>query len=135
MSLVSLGVGCSPAEVAMRHWQTLLFTTLVFCQMALALGVRSERQALWTIGLRSNPQMLGAVLLTVGLQLAVVYVPVLQTIFGTTPLPLDDLLLAVGAAVVVLVAVEVWKWASRRQTAADTAREPMVTVPTARGKP
>jgi Ca2+-transporting ATPase len=94
-------------------WQTLLFTTLVFSQMGLALGVRSESRPVWTIGLRSNPAMLGAGLLTVVLQLLVVYVPFLQTVFGTAPLSVRDLLIAIAAAVAVLLLVEVWKWASR----------------------
>jgi Ca2+-transporting ATPase len=114
MSIASLGVGVFAFRAGDSHWQTLLFTTLVFCQMALALGVRSEHQSLWGLGLRSNPQMVGAVVLTVLLQLAVVYVPFLQTIFRTTAMPFGDLLVTVGAAVAVLVIVEVWKWASRR---------------------
>jgi P-type Ca2+ transporter type 2C len=113
MSVVALGVGVFAFRAGDGHWQTLLFTTLVFCQMALALGVRSEHQSLWTLGLRSNQQMLGAVALTIALQLAVVYVPFLQTIFRTTAMPLGDLLIAVGAALLVLLVVESWKWASR----------------------
>jgi P-type Ca2+ transporter type 2C len=114
MSLISLGVGVVAFRDGDPHRQTLLFTTLVFSQMALALGVRSESRALWTVGLQSNPAMLGAVLLTIVLQLAVVYVPVLQTIFGTTALPVSDLLIALGAALAVLLLVEVWKWRHRR---------------------
>jgi Ca2+-transporting ATPase len=114
MSLISLGVGVVAFRDGDPNWQTLLFTTLVFSQMALALGVRSESRSLWTVGIRSNPAMLGAVLLTIVLQLAVVYVPFLQTIFGTTALPVSDLLIALGAAVAVLVLVELWKWRNRR---------------------
>jgi Ca2+-transporting ATPase len=114
MSLISLGVGVVAFRDGDPHWQTLLFTTLVFSQMALALGVRSESRALWIVGFRSNPAMLAAVLLTIVLQLAVVYVPFLQAIFGTTALPVSDLLIAVGAAVAVLVLVELWKWGNRR---------------------
>jgi hypothetical protein len=43
------------------------------------------------------------------LQLAVAYVPLLQSIFGTTAMPPGDLLVAVGAALIVLLVVEVWK--------------------------
>jgi Ca2+-transporting ATPase len=114
MSIASIGVAVFAFSAGDRHWQTLLFTTLVFCQMSLALGVRSEHQALWKLGLRSNPQMLGAVLLTIALQVAVVYIPFLQTIFRTTAMPPTDLLVAIGAAFVVLLFVEAWKWASRR---------------------
>jgi Ca2+-transporting ATPase len=116
MSLISLAVGVVAFRDGDTHWQTLLFTTLVFCQMALALGVRSESRALWTIGLRSNLAMLGAVSLTILLQIAVVYVPVLQTIFDTTPLPPGDLVVALGAAVGVLLIVEVWKWGLRQRS-------------------
>jgi P-type Ca2+ transporter type 2C len=60
--------------------------------------------------------MLGAILLTVILQLAVVYVPVLQAIFGTTAMPVVDLAVAVLAGLTMLLAVEAWKWALRRRT-------------------
>jgi Ca2+-transporting ATPase len=120
MSLVSIGVGLLAFRNGDAHWQTLLFTTLVFSSLALALGVRSETRALWTLGLGSNRWMLGAVALTVVLQLAVVYVPVLQTIFGTTAMPARDLLVAVAAAASVLAAVEVWKWVLHRKRLAST---------------
>jgi hypothetical protein len=37
-----------------------------------------------------------------------VYLPPLQAVFDTTALPVQDLLIAVGAAVGILV--EAWKW-------------------------
>jgi len=119
MSLVSISIGQLAYRNGDAHWQTLLFTTLIFCQLAIGLGVRSERQSLLGIGLLSNPAMLGAVLLTVALQLAVVYVPFLQVVFNTTALPPEELLVPVLGAVVVLLAVEVWKLALR---ALDAAR-------------
>jgi P-type Ca2+ transporter type 2C len=115
-SLVSLGIGLVAYLDGNPHWQTLLFTTLIFSQLGLALGVRSETSALWTIGLLSNRAMLGAIGLTVGLQLAVVYLPVLQVIFNTTAMPLVDLLVAALAGLTMLLAVEAWKWALRRRT-------------------
>jgi Ca2+-transporting ATPase len=115
-SLVSIGVGLVAFRDGDPHWQTLLFTTLVFGQLAVGLGVRSERSALWTIGLFSNRAMLGAVLLTVGLQLAVVYVPLFQTIFGTTSMPIADLIIAALAGLSMLIAVEAWKWGLRLRT-------------------
>jgi P-type Ca2+ transporter type 2C len=116
MSLISIGIGLLAFRGGDPEWQTLLFTTLVFSQMGLALGVRSESRALWTIGLRSNPAMLGAVVVTVVLQLLVIYVPFLQTIFGTGPLSGRDLLIALAATVAGLLLVEAWKWGYRRTT-------------------
>lgn len=93
-SLVSTGVGLLAFRHGDVHWQTLLFTTLIFSQLALALGVRSETRPLWKLGVLSNPSLVGALLLTVALQLAVVYLPFLQTILGTTSLPVLDLMVA-----------------------------------------
>jgi Ca2+-transporting ATPase len=112
-SLASIGVGLFAFRNGDAQWQTLLFTTLIFSQLALALGVRSETGSLRSIGLRSNRAMIGAVLVTVVLQICVLYVPFLQEIFGTMPLPPGDLLVAALAGGAVLVAVEAWKWVLR----------------------
>ncbi len=116
-SLVSIGVGLLAFLNGDAHWQTLLFTTLIFNQVALALSMRSETRPLWEIGLLSNRAMLGAILLTVVLQLAVVYTPFFQTILGTTAMPARDLVMAVLCGAFVFVAAEVWKWVLRRRGA------------------
>jgi Ca2+-transporting ATPase len=65
------------------NWQTIVFTVLTLSQLAHALAIRSEADSLFTIGIQSNMALLGAVLLTVLLQLATIYVPFLQPIFKT----------------------------------------------------
>jgi Ca2+-transporting ATPase len=95
------------------HWQTMVFTTLVIAQLFNCLAIRSEHDALWVLGLTTNPQLLGAVLLTMAAQLAVIYVPALQPIFRTSPLPLMDLAICFGLGAVVLIAVEFEKWLVR----------------------
>ena len=96
------------------HWQTMVFTTLVMAQLFHALSIRSERDPLWRRGFASNPQLLGAVALTVVLQLAVIYVPILNPIFNTSPLPPADLLLCITLGALVFVAVEIEKWFVRK---------------------
>jgi Ca2+-transporting ATPase len=108
-SLVSITVGLLVFRSGDRYWQTLLFTTLIFSQAGLALSVRSETRPLWKVGLFSNRSMLGAIALTVGLQIAVVYLPFLQTILGTTAMPARGLLIALLSGVTVFAAAEVWK--------------------------
>ena len=95
-------------------WQTLLFTTLVFNQAVLAVGVRSEEQSILRIGFFSNKYMVLAFVSTIALQLLVVYVPFLQRIFGTQSLNLRDILIAFALALIVFLAVEAWKWNIRR---------------------
>jgi Ca2+-transporting ATPase len=114
VGLLSLGTEAWAYGRGLPYWQTMVFTVLTVSQIAHSLAVRSERESLLRLGLWSNPAMLGAVLLTLGLQLAVIYVPALQPIFHTQPLPGADLALCLGLSVLVLVAVEIEKWAVRR---------------------
>ena len=57
--------------------------------------------------LTTNLQLIGAILLTVVAQLAVIYVPTLSPIFKTSPLSLPDLLMCFGLGSVVLLVVEI----------------------------
>jgi Ca2+-transporting ATPase len=97
-----------------EYWQTVVFTVLTISQLFHSLAVRSERESLFSIGVMSNPYMLGAVLLTVALQLLVIYVPALNSIFHTQPLPLYDLLVCFALSSLSLIAVEIEKWLVRR---------------------
>ncbi len=97
-----------------EYWQTIVFTVLTISQLFHSLAVRSERSSLLSIGVTSNLPMLGAVLLSVGLQLAVIYVPFLNPIFKTQPLPLFDLAVCFALASLVLFAVEIEKALVRR---------------------
>ncbi|HET7087634.1 MAG TPA: cation-translocating P-type ATPase, partial [Anaerolineae bacterium] len=115
MSIVALGVGVWAYQSGDPAWRSLLFTTLIFCQLALALGIRGEETLLFKQGLFSNRSMVWAVLSSIGLQLAVVYVPFLQRVFSTAALSGRDLLIASVAGLVVLLVVEAWKWVRRRR--------------------
>jgi Ca2+-transporting ATPase len=56
--------------------------------------------------------------LTFALQMATIYVPLLNPIFKTEALSLPELLICLGASAVVLVAVEIEKyWLQRRAIA------------------
>jgi Ca2+-transporting ATPase len=115
MGLVSLGVGWWAWSADKSYWQTMVFTTLTLSQMGHALAIRSGRDSLFKIGLFSNKALLGAVLLTFVLQLAVVYVPLLQGLFKTVALPPGDLLISLLLSTVVFWGVELEKWFLRRK--------------------
>lgn len=59
---------------------------------------------------RETGGLLGAVVLTIALQLATIYVPWLPPNFRTQPLSAGELALCVGLAAVVFVAVELEVW-------------------------
>ena len=109
MSVASIASAWELWHLGDPAWQTVLFTTLVFTQLAVALEARSEQESLFRIGLFRNPLMVLAVLLTVSLQLVVVYLPPAQRVFDTVAMPAGDLALASGLAVLVLLLVEAWK--------------------------
>jgi Ca2+-transporting ATPase len=113
MGLVSLGMGYWTWRTGWDNWQTMLFTTLTLSQMGHALAVRS-RESLFKVGLLSNKALLGAVLLTFVLQMAVVYVPFLQNLFKTDALSMGELLLSLVLSTVVFWGVELEKWLIRR---------------------
>jgi Ca2+-transporting ATPase len=92
-----------------EYWQTVVFTVLTISQLFHALAVRSERESLFEIGLFSNLPMLGTVLLTVALQVAVIYVPALNSVFHTRPLPAADFAACLGLSSLTLVVVEIEK--------------------------
>jgi Ca2+-transporting ATPase len=77
---------------------------------------------LFRIGFTSNLPLLGAVLLTVGLQLATLYVPALQRVFRTQPLTVPELGLCLGLSATIFVAVEVEKWLGRIRATAKSSR-------------
>ena len=96
------------------HWQTMVFTVLTLSQLAHAMVIRSERVSLFRLGLGSNLPLSGAVLLTLALQLAVIYVPALQPVFKTQALSALELGVCLLLPLVVVAAVEIEKWLMRR---------------------
>jgi Ca2+-transporting ATPase len=96
------------------HWQTIVFSVLTFSQLGHVLAIRSERDSLFTQGLGSNWPLLGAVLLTVALQVAIIYLPILNGWFRTAPLSAVELAFVLGMSAVVFLGVEAEKSLIRR---------------------
>ena len=115
IGFIGLGVGFAYWRVGNDHWQTMLFTTLAFAQVAQVMAIRSGRDSLFRIGILSNKPLLGAATLVVFLQLSVLYVPFLQGVFQTSALSLRDLALSLALSAVVFWGVEIEKWQQRRR--------------------
>jgi Ca2+-transporting ATPase len=117
MGLVALGVGLWGYLTSNPYWQTMTFTTLTLAQMGNALALRSERESLFSIGLLSNLPMLGAVLLTLTLQLLITYWGPAQSLLGIQALPLPELVISLAASTLVFWAVELEKLLIRKRQA------------------
>lgn len=94
---------------------TMVFSTLALAQMGNALAIRSDRLTLFQLGIFTNSAMIGVVVLTFALQMAVIYVPFLQNIFGTTALNFSQLFLSLGLSTIVFIVVELVKWIRQRK--------------------
>jgi Ca2+-transporting ATPase len=114
MAGVTLGTQAWAMQNNNTHWQTMVFTVLSLSQLGHVLAIRSDREFLYRQGLHSNLPLLGAIVLTFFLQMAVIYLPFANEIFKTQPLSLNELLICVGLSAVVFHAVEAEKWIKQR---------------------
>jgi magnesium-transporting ATPase (P-type) len=98
--------------------RTEVFTLVAITQWFNMLNCQSSTASTLRGGLLRNPWLAGGLALSVALQAAVLYLPALNTLFHTVPLPLESLLPLVALASTVLWAEEIRKWFARRAQAA-----------------
>jgi Ca2+-transporting ATPase len=116
MGAVCIGTQGWALQAGNEKWMTMVFTVLSISQMGHAMAIRSDWKSLFSQGVFGNKQLIGAVLLTLGLQMAVIYVPFLQDIFRTQALTITELLICIGLSSIVFWAVEMEKWIKRQKT-------------------
>lgn len=114
MAGITLGVQAWALHEGLEHWQTMVFTVLSFLQLGHVMGVRSERVFLFQQGIFSNRIMIISLLITLGLQLMVIYVPFMNLAFHTQPLSMFELGLCFVLALVLFHAIELEKWFKTR---------------------
>lgn len=115
MACIVLFVQAWFIKTSHANWQTMVFTVLCLSQLGNVLAIRSEKESLFKTGLLSNKYLLGAVVLTFLLQMATIYIPVLNPIFKTQPLTFNELLLTIAFSSVVFFAVEIEKFIRRKK--------------------
>lgn len=85
--------------------QTMAFTVIVLYQLANVFNARSEHKSILNAGLFSNKWLLLAVGLSLAMQIAVVHIGFMQSLFKLTPLTLWEWLIA-GAVALSVVAID-----------------------------
>jgi P-type Ca2+ transporter type 2C len=108
----SLPGGLIEGHGDMRYAQTMAFTTLVFFSLFTVFNARSDERSAFS-DLFSNLWLWGAVLFSLALQVAVIYVPFLQQAFSTVALGARDWLVCAAVASSVLWVRELTKLARR----------------------
>jgi Ca2+-transporting ATPase len=127
MLIAGLGLGTLIAvqSLGVLHWaleegmslpkiQTLIFTLVVMSCMFNAFNWRSDRISVFSLGIFTNRSLIYAVLSTVFLQLAAIYIPFMQTAFRTVPLSLSDWGMIIPLASTTLIVMEITKYLEYR---------------------
>ena len=110
MGIVTLGIQAWAIHSQNGHWQTMAFTVLCFSQLGHVMAIRSDWKSIFQTGIFSNKSMLGALFITVALQLMLIYVPFCNAIFRTQPLTLYELAITLAVSSIIFWAVEMEKW-------------------------
>jgi Ca2+-transporting ATPase len=108
----SLPGGLIPGRNTLPYAQTMAFTTLVLAQLFNVFNARSDETSAFH-SLLTNRWVWLAILISLLLQVAVVYVPLLQTAFNTIPLNITDWMFCFAVASFVLWGRELTKLVMR----------------------
>ncbi|MCX7732544.1 MAG: cation-translocating P-type ATPase [candidate division WOR-3 bacterium] len=109
LGLVSLLTGWVMWRTGSENWRTVIFTVLTMSQLFQSFALRSQRDSLFSLGLMSNRTLLGTFILTLLLQLGLLYIPFAQRVFATRALPAGQLILLLLVSTAVFWAVELEK--------------------------
>lgn len=112
VGILMAGIALSLQSWAIKnglHWQTIVFNVLCISQLGHLMAIRCENLSVFKVGLFSNIRLLGAVTITLLLQLAITYAPFFQRIFMTEALTKKEFALVCLASSLIFIAVEIEK--------------------------
>lgn len=98
----------------LAYARTVAFTTMAVFQLWNVFNMRSMRESLFTLGLWSNMFVFWGVVASLALQVAVIYIPALSSVFRTVPLGIMEWFIIVAVSSSVFFAVEIYKVFYRR---------------------
>ena len=94
--------------------KSFILTLVMISLMFNAFNWRSERCSVFSLGVFTNRSLIYAVLSTVLLQLAAIYIPIMQMAFRTVPLSLSDWGIIIPLASTTLIAMELAKYLEQK---------------------
>ena len=109
---LALPGGLIDGDRGIAEARTMAFTVLVLAQLFNVFNARSDRTSAFRSGL-ANRTLWGAIGLSVGLQILVVYAPMFHRAFGTAGIDAADWGICIAMASLVLWVDEVWKLTKR----------------------
>ncbi len=106
MTLLAFGYFWGNVKYGLMEARTVAFTMLGVSSLFYVFSSRSISLPIWKVNLFRNWWLIGGVVMGMAMQLAVIYVPILQRIFGTTPLDLRQWLVILAGSAVLMTLVE-----------------------------
>jgi magnesium-transporting ATPase (P-type) len=94
---------------------TIVFVGIVMAQIGNLLTMQTTRTSVFKIGLFTNEWIIRGIIFEIALMLAILYIPPLQSVFGTTPLGITEWLYVVTFIPVMFFADEIRKYVIRRR--------------------
>ena len=108
MAAISITIFSFYQSFAPEKSFTAVFTLFVFLQLANSLNCRSGKHSIFT-RFFGNPYLFAAIIISLALQLAIVYYAPLEEVFRTVPLEASDIALLACASSVLIIAEEMKK--------------------------
>ena len=99
---------------AWSHATTMTLSGVVACQIGAVFCCRTNNRSTFEIGLFSNKMIWAGILFEITLLCLLMYVPVLQRLFNTTPLSLLEILFAMCFIPIIVLLDEIRKYILRR---------------------
>lgn len=106
------------ASVALAKAQTMGVTTVIMFQIFYMLNCRSLKDSIFKIGLLSNKAVFIGVAALLVLQAVFIYLPLMNTVFGSAPLAVGDVIRAVLAGMIILPVISLEKFIRNRRSPA-----------------
>jgi magnesium-transporting ATPase (P-type) len=100
-----------------------MFAAIVACQVGTAFASRTEHASLRSVGLATNRLLLAGIAFELAFAAAVVYLPALNDMLATVPLPPDVLLIIAPMPVLVWGVDELYRSRRRRRGTVSAGRD------------
>ncbi len=110
----SYGLSLSQVDPLYLKATTIALAAIIVTQIANGLTCRTTKESLFKVGVFTNRYLLIGIAIEIILIFLIVYLPPLQHIFSTAPLYLNDWLILLPFAALLLFADELRKWLVRR---------------------
>jgi calcium-translocating P-type ATPase len=112
----------TPLHHAYVQATTMTFLSMVMAQVGTAFAARTERASLRSVGVLSNPYLVGAIGVELVLTAAIIYLPPFQAVLSTAPRPPSLLVITLPFPFIVWGADELRRWLIRRRDRRSPAR-------------